>query len=131
MNFTCEHLALAAVDPVLLRDWYVRVLGARPKVILAENPPAFMLELPGGWLVEIYQAAFAMRLTCDNTLRGWRHLALRVPDLDAARAELEARGVRFTDPVKPAGGGGRVLFFTDPEGNLLHLVERSSNSPLN
>jgi predicted enzyme related to lactoylglutathione lyase len=28
------------------------------------------------------------------------------------------------EPVKPAGGGGRVLFFSDPEGNLFHLVER-------
>ena len=130
MNFTCEHLGLAAVDPVMVRDWYVRVLGARQKLELAQRPPAFMVELPGGPLLEIYQAGFAMRLTCDNTLRGWRHLALRVTDLDAARSELESRGVTFTEPVKPAGGGGRVLFFTDPEGNLLHLVERSSDSPL-
>jgi hypothetical protein len=34
--------------------------------------------------------------------------------------------VAFDDPIKPAGGGGRVLFLKDPEGNLLHLVERPS-----
>ena len=32
--------------------------------------------------------------------------------------------------IKPAGGGGRVLYFSDAEGNLLHLVERSADSPL-
>jgi catechol 2,3-dioxygenase-like lactoylglutathione lyase family enzyme len=32
-----------------------------------------------------------------------------------------------SQPVKPAGGGGRVLFFPDPEGNLLHFVERSAD----
>jgi predicted enzyme related to lactoylglutathione lyase len=42
---------------------------------------------------------------------------------------LEARGVKFTEEVRPAGGGGRILFFQDAEGNLLHLVERSADSP--
>jgi predicted enzyme related to lactoylglutathione lyase len=36
----------------------------------------------------------------------------------------------FEDSIKPAGGGGRVLFFKDCEGNLLHLVERPEDSPL-
>jgi hypothetical protein len=38
--------------------------------------------------------------------------------------------VEFTEDLKPAGGGGRVLFFQDPEGNLLHLVERTPESAL-
>ena len=50
--------------------------------------------------------------------------------LETARALLEQRGVKFTEAVKPAGGGGRVLFFRDAEDNLLHLVERSAESPL-
>jgi hypothetical protein len=36
--------------------------------------------------------------------------------------------VKFTEQPKPAGGGGRVLFFADAEGNLLHLVERPQGS---
>ena len=63
-------------------------------------------------------------MTRDNKLAGWRHIALRVDSLEHARELLEDRGVEFAEPVKPAGGGGRVLFFSDPEGNLLHLVER-------
>jgi len=47
-----------------------------------------------------------------------------VDSLDAAKAELEKRGVEFTEEIRPAAGGGRVLFFEDCEGNLLHLVER-------
>lgn len=124
MNLSCEHLGLAASDPVALRDWYVKTLAARQLLELASKPPAFMLELPGGLRIEIYQAGFGLRLTCDNSLRGWRHLALRVPNLETARAELAERGVNFTGPIKPAGGGGKVLFFADPEGNLFHLVER-------
>ena len=48
----------------------------------------------------------------------------------AAKAELEGRGLIFTGPSKPASGGGRVLFFQDPEGNLLHLVERTADSTI-
>ncbi len=124
MNFSCEHLGLASMDPVALRDWYVNTLGARQLLELAHTPPAFMIELIGGMRLEIYQADFAMRMTCDNKLRGWRHLALQVSNLEAAKAELEERGVKFTEAIKPAGGGGRVLFFADPDGNLFHLVER-------
>ena len=60
----------------------------------------------------------------NNKLAGFRHLALRVDSLDAAKAELEKRGVKFTEEIRPAAGGGKVLFFEDGEGNLLHLVER-------
>ena len=75
-------------------------------------------------MVELYTAAEHTPLTADNRTGGWRHLALQVENIAQARAALESQGVTFTDPVKPAGGGGRVLFFTDPEGNLFHLVER-------
>jgi hypothetical protein len=32
--------------------------------------------------------------------------------------------VVFSEEMRPAAGGGSVLFFKDCEGNLLHLVER-------
>lgn len=124
MRFAVEHIGLPARDTVALKDWYVRVLGA--VVVYADNqtPPAFILRLPGDTLIEIYQANSSAPQTADNKLAGWRHLALRVPSIAAAKTELEGRGVTFTDSVKPAMGGGKVLFFADPEGNLLHLVER-------
>jgi glyoxylase I family protein len=130
MNLSVEHLGLAARDPVTLRDWYVRVLAAREVFCNRETPPAFLLELPAGPMLEIYAANSANPDTQDNRLAGWRHLALRVDSIDSARAELVSRGVAFDEPIKPAGGGGRVLFFRDPEGNLLHLVERPPGSPL-
>lgn len=81
-------------------------------------------------MIEIYQADSSLGETGDNKLGGWRHVALRVASIEAAKTDLEKRGVQFPEPVKPAGGGGHVLFFKDPEGNLLHLVERPANSML-
>jgi glyoxylase I family protein len=129
MNLSLEHLGLSARDPVTLKDWYVRALGAR--VVFDNGQPSrmFLVALPGGVLMEIYTGDHGLAETGNNLLRGWRHVALRVDSIEAARAELAGRGVEFAGPIKPAGGGGRVLFFRDPEGNLLHLVERPADSP--
>jgi glyoxylase I family protein len=119
-----EHIGLAATDATLLKQWYEKVLDAKPLVQLQSDPPAYLLELPGGLLVEIYSARRVVGEMSDNTVAGWRHLALKVASLDQARDLLAKRGVIFSEGEKPAGGGGRVLFFKDPEGNLFHLVER-------
>jgi predicted enzyme related to lactoylglutathione lyase len=50
-------------------------------------------------------------------------LALRVSDVDAARAELEARGVVF-DGETIVTGVCRQAWFKDPDGNALMLHRR-------
>jgi glyoxylase I family protein len=129
-QFSVEHIGLAAQNTAALKNWYEKALGARVVFSNGEKPPAFIIELPGGAWIEIYPGNYSVKEIKDNKLQGWRHLALRVESIDAAKRELESKGVNFTEVVKPAGGGGRVLFFPDAEGNLLHLVERPGNSPL-
>ncbi len=51
------------------------------------------------------------------------HLALHVEDVDAARAELEAKGVRFLGDTLDTGVC-RMALFTDPDGNDLMLHHR-------
>ncbi|MGZ8782573.1 MAG: VOC family protein [Gaiellaceae bacterium] len=50
-------------------------------------------------------------------------LALRVPDVEAARAELEEKGVEFDGDTKDTGVC-HVAFFRDPDGNALMLHRR-------
>src|SRR5580698_8409566 len=124
MNISVEHIAIVAKDPAALKSWYERVLGAREVFNNGQNPPTCLLALGNVWF-EIYAAEKSLPDTANNKLAGFRHLALRVDSLDAAKAELEKRGVKFTEAERPAAGGGRVLFFADCEGNLLHFVERA------
>ena len=124
MNFSLEHIAIPATNPVALKKWYERVLGARPIWDNGQNPPVCLIELPGGAWLEIYATDLPLADRGNNKLAGFRHLALRVDSIDAAKAELSRRGVKFDDEIRQAAGGGRVLFFNDGEGNLLHLVER-------
>ena len=128
LTFSVEHLGLAARDPRALADWYIRVLGGREVWQNGQKPPAVFVNLPGGPMLELYPTQLAVPQTADNRTAGWRHVALRVPAIEAAADELRRRGVTITESIKPAGGGGRVLFFADAEGNLLHLVERTADS---
>lgn len=120
---TVEHIGLAAKDTTRLKDWYVQKLGAEILFQMPQNPPAYLVRL-GGMIIEIYNAAIFDSQMGNNRVGGWRHLALKVDSLAEAKGWLGARGVEFSEEVKPAGGGGKVLFFRDAEGNLLHLVER-------
>jgi glyoxylase I family protein len=123
MNISVEHIAIPATNPVALKNWYERVLGAREVFNNGQNPPTCLISLANVWF-EIYAAEKSLPDTANNKLAGFRHLALRVDSLDAAKAELEKRGVKFNEAERAAAGGGRILFFEDCEGNLLHFVER-------
>ncbi len=50
-------------------------------------------------------------------------IALRVPDVAEARAELEAKGVEFTGATFDTGVC-HMAFFRDPDGNALMLHHR-------
>jgi len=128
MNYSVEHLGLPARDTAALKDWYVKTFGGKMIFTDGQTPAAFFVKLPGGVILEIYPANKSLKETADNKLAGWRHVALAVDSIATAKVELEKRGVKFTALIAPAGGGGNVLYFEDPEGNLLHLVERPAGS---
>ena len=51
------------------------------------------------------------------------HIALRVPDVNEARRELEAKGVTFEGETFDSGVC-HMAFFMDPDGNQLMLHRR-------
>ena len=129
MKISVEHIAIPANDPVALKNWYEKVLGAKPVFDNGQTPPTCLISLSNVW-IEIYAAEASLPATRNNKLAGFRHLALRVDSLDAAKAELAQRGVKFNEAERAAAGNGRIIFFEDCEGNLLHLVERPKDSTL-
>ncbi|HEY1494219.1 MAG TPA: methylmalonyl Co-A mutase-associated GTPase MeaB [Candidatus Solibacter sp.] len=60
---------------------------------------------------------------------GLHHVALRVPDLNAAVAGLKAKGARLLNEPR-AGAGGHIYVFVHPAstgGVLLELIQESTN----
>jgi predicted enzyme related to lactoylglutathione lyase len=46
-----------------------------------------------------------------------------VPDIEAKLAEVTAAGATVKDPVRNVAGGRLVATFTDPDGNVLGLLQ--------
>ena len=47
----------------------------------------------------------------------------QVPDIEAKLAEVIAAGAKVNEPPRNVGGGRLVATFTDPDGNVLGLVQ--------
>jgi len=125
MHFTgLEHTAIASPNPQQLAQWYVRVLGFK---VNFEYDGNYFVKAPNGAMLEIVPAEGAALETKMRT-PGLRHLAVMVADFDAAYAELQAQKVNFVaDPF--VNQGNRLVFFTDADGNLLHLIQRPQPLP--
>jgi catechol 2,3-dioxygenase-like lactoylglutathione lyase family enzyme len=59
--------------------------------------------------------------------RGASHVAFLVDDIEATKADLEAKGIEFYSPVNVVDdgvlAGWRWVYFEDPDGYPLELVE--------
>jgi glyoxylase I family protein len=108
-----HHVSLNVRDVPAALDFYSRVLGLTQR---ADRPD---FSFGGAWLDAGGQQIHLIEADVPPSLG--QHFALEVTDLDAAVAELRARGVPVTDPVMV--GTGRQSFLADPAGNRVELQE--------
>lgn len=121
-----EHAAIASPDPERLAQWYVEHLGFRINYQSASSRTTFVRAANGSMIEMIASAGGRSPQTLKDP--GLRHLAILVDDFDAALAKLKAQGVQFVgEPTESKGN--RVVFFTDLDGNFLHLLQREKPLP--
>jgi catechol 2,3-dioxygenase-like lactoylglutathione lyase family enzyme len=117
------HLGLCSLDTRELASWYSELLGLEIASDNGKDPPTLFLRTDDGAMIEVYPATTADTLP-DNKRQGLRHLAFHTEDIEAARAALVERGVEIVDDLTTHPNGARTIFFRDPEGNLLHYLQR-------
>ncbi|HTB14427.1 MAG TPA: VOC family protein [Bryobacteraceae bacterium] len=119
-----EHTAIASPSPAKLAQWYVDHLGFR---INFEYDGNYFVRAANGAMLEIIPSEGAR---AEQKMRdeGIRHLAIEVTDFDAAHAALKAQGVNFTGQPY-VNQGNRLVFFTDCDGNFVHLIQRPQPLP--
>ena len=119
-----EHFAIAAKNTETLANFYVATMGFSVAYKNAKTPPTFFVKpAQPGSMIEIVPAAEKPLARRELTDPGLAHVALSVTDLVKTMAELSAKGIRFEGDVK-VSGDVKAVFFRDPEGNNLHLIER-------
>jgi glyoxylase I family protein len=119
-----EHTAIASPSPVRLAEWYVQHLGFR---INYEYDGNYFVRAPDGSMLEIIPSE-GERGAQKMRDPGIRHLAIAVHDFDAAHRNLRETGVHFLgEPY--VNQGNRLVFFSDADGNILHLIQREKPLP--
>jgi predicted enzyme related to lactoylglutathione lyase len=106
------------------RTFYEQVLGLRTTPV-TEMGGLLRLNLAGGRDVLVYAKGSA------HSPATYTVLNFPVPDVDAAVAELTARGVQFLHYDEPPtdetgvmrAGGPLIAWFTDPAGNVFSVIE--------
>lgn len=117
-----DHPAVAAENVDQLADWYCDTLGYEK--VFRHDKPVWIIRAPDGTLIEIMPKDDTARPDRTTWTPGWSHLALRVKDMDQAIAALDQKGVTWAGETIDAIGGGRVRTFSDPDGNMLQIVQR-------
>ena len=119
-----EHTAIASPSPAKLAQWYVDHLGFRHTYNYEGN---YFVRAANDAIIEIIQAE-GPRAEQKDRDPGIRHLAIQVSDFDGAYQSLKAHGVHFTtEPYMLRTN--RLVFFTDCDGNLVHLIHRETPLP--
>lgn len=130
-----HHIALKTANFAAMRSFYhstlgLPLLGGFPGIntifLSVGNATLELIEAAPtqtGWRGAVDKVRRSLHRRMD---RGWHHLALEVADLDAAYAELSAKGVRFH--VSPrafptAMPLARLAFIKDPDGNEVELYQ--------
>lgn len=121
-----EHAAIASPDPEKLAQWYVEHLGFSINYFSPATRTTFV-RAPNGSMFEIIASDGARPA---STLRtpGLRHLAIAVDDFEADYQSLKAKGVQFLGEPEIKKGNS-LVFFTDLDGNILHLIQREKPLP--
>ena len=127
MNITgLHHVAIIASDYPRSKIFYTEVLGLRmirETYREARDSWKLDLELPDGTQIELFSFPGAPPRPSYPEACGLRHLAFATGDLDAAVAELAAKGVEVEAVRTDELTGKRYTFFADPDGLPLELYE--------
>lgn len=118
-----EHTAIAASDSKGLAEWYIKLFGLKVVYDNGTNPPTYLLQALDGTVLEILPANSGKRAKYGQTHLGLRHLALSVPNFDEALSNLRKHGIDEFFDLRESEES-KLMFFRDPEGNILHLVWR-------
>jgi glyoxylase I family protein len=127
-SFAINHVALNCRNVAAQESFYSKHFGfKRSRTFNAGKPSEFIMLKLGSFRLEFFptDSAKTMNQNGGEQAIGFKHLAFDVPNLDSAIEALRGDGIepdRVIDfsTVIP---GSRLLFFRDPEGNIVELME--------
>ena len=122
-----DHIHLTTPDALKTAEFYETVFNARRVNTreVAGGRTSVELDLNGSRLL-IIEREHQTAPASETTSYGIEHFGIRTDDIEAAVADLKAKGVKFRDEVREAMPGLKICFLWAPENVLIELMERNS-----
>lgn len=121
-----HHVAVICSDYQRSKQFYTEVMGfsiIRETFRSARNSYKLDLQIADGTAIELFSFPDPPARVNNPEACGLRHLALKVDDLDAAVADLEAKSIAV-EPIRVDElTEKRFTFFKDPDGLPIELYE--------
>ncbi|MFP4016276.1 MAG: VOC family protein [Halanaerobiales bacterium] len=137
-----HHIGAVVKDMDKCLDFYINKLGAKlvwdhkagpqegnqTDIIFCEESTGVYVAGINiyGTLVEFFQFISSDSESSDySSIKslGWKHIALEVADIDQEYERLAKEGVEFLFPVQTLEHGDRMVYFKDPNGLILELIQ--------
>lgn len=122
--FGIEHIGIFSNDTEALKDWYMKLFGWK-QVYANEESKTFFLKADDGVMIEFCKAVEDGGVLGDK-VTGIRHIAISVDNFDEAVLKVKESGAEIISDASMSAKGVGVMFFRDPDGNVLHLISRKN-----
>lgn len=119
------HVTFRVSDLERSIRWYADAFGARKAYHAkqeGDRPELLFLEFAKGQFVEFFTNG-TNKARQPHAAIGYMHFCLQVDDLDAALEHLAAMNVRPDRPRFIGRAKQRIAFISDPDGNVIELME--------
>ncbi len=126
------HVAFRVSNVERSVQWYKDAFGA-DRVFHAprdgERQELMFLEFARGQFIELFTGGIETVKTAPNTI-GYQHFCLAVDNLEKMLAHLAAMNVHPHRPPRPGRSNYTIAFVSDPDGNIIELMEISPQSAI-
>jgi catechol 2,3-dioxygenase-like lactoylglutathione lyase family enzyme len=122
-QFNWDHVHIRTSDPEGTAKWFADTLGAE----IVRTPVRLDVKLGSAniFLAPV-TAGDGVNPPPSTPYQGLDHFGLFVKDLDAAVAELKAKGAEFTQEPHVPRPGIKICFIRGPQGVSIELLERDA-----
>jgi lactoylglutathione lyase len=117
-SYRFDHMHLYTANPEAAAQWYEKMLGAEVIRSTAGGKPRIDLKVGGA---DIFLLPVEKTPEGKNSLD---HFGFIVDDVDAAIADLRAKGAKVTMEPNTVRPGTRISFIESPEGVRIEILQR-------
>ena len=128
-NYWYDHVHVISPDPLKTAQFYEGMFNAKRVGVseLGAGRVSVELDLNGSRvLIKSGNVKTETAPGSSEPAHGLEHFGVRTDNLEAAVAELKAKGVQFKEEIRLARPGVKISFLWAPENVLIELMERSS-----